>query len=870
MTWGANKEKANEKTANNAASSISKSPVAINLGCFYTDQDDFSEEEDDLGKMVKQASAHVVYNSAKDKEPIEEDQNVAPRWEVNYDALYAVQDVAEEVVEAADLQKEEEEADVKPRWAINYDALYANEDVDEMVTEATGSDGCGKDGQAEAHVYPRSEDENEEAEEVVKPRWEVNYDALYAGEDEADAEIDTMVSEEEEPALKTTEDDARAVSDADCTRDTVAEVEVKPHWAINYDAPYASQISDDVGVIEETQTNKTQEENEETRVDSHLVETDQDAKLVEDDQENNENSENKTWGHINYDAIYACLDDDAELEGDMEDEAAQTTDLSQEAENVTDDVKAGDDDDEKEVKPIWEINYDALYSYEDEVVEEVDEKGEPQEEATSESLESETVGNREAITADDKLDEETPKPRWEINYDALYANEDDIEEVADETMNMDESVESAQIVIDAKVEAVTEEVDDKDDEEESATQPSSRWQNSYQINYDALYANEDEEVPEELEEPSAEMEETKENQSVEEITGETISAPEELPQKEIEIQEKQNESKNDEVEGEDTPSTSRRWQNSYEVNYDALYAVEEEEVEEAMDVIDDSSLVNDQQEPQSLIDKEKTEEDEADEPTSKPRWEVNYDALYAIHDDTVVEEEPETSDMTEVDDKSITVDVVVGDDKKEETKTEEEESEEEEAEYKPRWEINYDALYANEDEIIEENDQPEAGEVVDDQQIETSTPSTEVKDAEAKVENHKEAKEEKEEEEEEEEEEPEEYKPRWEINYDALYANEDDYVEEIEEPVVDCGQTEVQDPSTVIPDEKKDTEQKVETEVGKEEGEEEDYKPRWEVNYDALYAVDDDEIGANDEVVAVQEEVEEEKESDMEEEKPIR
>merc|ERR1712002_1037935 len=100
-----------------------------------------------------------------------------------------------------------------------------------------------------------------------------------------------MVSGEEEPTLKISEDEARAVSDTDRTRDTVEddEVEVKPRWAINYDALYASQISDDVGVIEETQTNKTQEENEETRVDSHLVETDQVAKLVEDDQENNEN-----------------------------------------------------------------------------------------------------------------------------------------------------------------------------------------------------------------------------------------------------------------------------------------------------------------------------------------------------------------------------------------------------------------------------------------------------------------------------------------------------------------------------------------------------------------------------------------------------
>merc|ERR1712142_1350989 len=167
--------------------------------------------------------------------------------------------------------------------------------------------------------------------------------------------------------------------------------------------------------------------------------------------------------------------------------------------------------------------------------------------------------------------------------------------------------------------------------------------------------------------------------------------------------EKQNENKDDEIEGKDTPSTSRRWQNSYEINYDALYAEEEEEVEEVMEVIDDSSLVNDQQEqiqkqeqeplpqPQPHIEEEKTEEDDADESASKPRWEVNYDALYAIHDDEVVEEAPGTSEMTEVDDKtSVTVDVVVSDDKKEGTKEEEEEEEEEEAEYKPRWEINYD------------------------------------------------------------------------------------------------------------------------------------------------------------------------------------
>merc|ERR1712142_644922 len=77
---------------------------------------------------------------------------------------------------------------------------------------------------------------------------------------------------------------------------------------------------------------------------------------------------------------------------------------------------------------------------------------------------------------------------------------------------------------------------------------------------------------------------------------------------------------------------------------------------------------------------------------------------------------------------SVTVDFVVSDDKKEGTKEEEEEEEEEEAEYEPRWEINYDALYANEDEIIEDVDEPEVGEVVNDQQIEASTPFTGVKD----------------------------------------------------------------------------------------------------------------------------------------------
>merc|ERR1712136_536082 len=95
----------------------------------------------------------------------------------------------------------------------------------------------------------------------------------------------------------------------------------------------------------------------------------------------------------------------------------------------------------------------------------------------------------------------------------------------------------------------------------------------------------------------------------------------------------------------------------------------------------------------------------------------------------------------------------------------------------------------------------------------------------------------------------EEYKPRWEVNYDALYEAQDDYVEEVEEADSTApAETDTQ-PVVAIVEEPKDEKKEEEKEEEEEEEEVEVYKPRWEVNYDALYAVDDDVIEETDEIL---------------------
>merc|ERR1712198_585111 len=85
-------------------------------------------------------------------------------------------------------------------------------------------------------------------------------------------------------------------------------------------------------------------------------------------------------------------------------------------------------------------------------------------------------------------------------------------------------------------------------------------------------------------------------------------------------------------------------------------------------------------------------------------------------------------------------------------------------------------------------------------------------------------------------------------NYDALYEVQDDYIEETEEP------TEVENaPTEEAPNKDKEEEKEskdVEVKEG-EEGEEEvqEYKLRWEVNYDALYEVQDDYVEETDEIM---------------------
>merc|ERR1711962_98002 len=97
-------------------------------------------------------------------------------------------------------------------------------------------------------------------------------------------------------------------------------------------------------------------------------------------------------------------------------------------------------------------------------------------------------------------------------------------------------------------------------------------------------------------------------------------------------------------------------------------------------------------------------------------------------------------------------------------------------------------------------------------------------------------------------EEEEEYKPRWEINYDALYEAQDDFHDAIDDPTA----TEEQ-----LPTDAQSALQSVdtmETDCTKSEPDEDtqEYKPRWEINYDALYAAQDDLDEYNDDHITTE------------------
>ena len=309
-----------------------------------------------------------------------------------------------------------------------------------------------------------------------------------------------------------------------------------------------------------------------------------------------------------------------------------------------------------------------------------------------------------------------------------------------------------------------------------------------------------------------------------------------------------------EEEEEEVEDYKPKW----EINYDALYDAQDDfvaEVDEAnleapkevAPVSPEDTTEGGSEEPvegnEDKIQRENKEEEEEDKiDESKPRWEVNYDALYEAQDDYVEEEQEKDSTSTTGTVDQPLVDTgeaseVAGEEKKEE------EEEEEVEEYKPRWEVNYDALYQVEDdyvEEVEENEEVEEGESTNQAKTDTE-PMLAINGV------LEEGKEEKKEEEEEEE--VEEYKPRWEVNYDALYEAQDDYVEEVEEADSTASAESETQPVVAIVEEPKEEKKEEEKEEEEEEEEVEEYKPRWEVNYDALYAVDDDVIEETDEIL---------------------
>jgi hypothetical protein len=114
------------------------------------------------------------------------DHDVKPRWEINYDAIYASQEnVIEEDVEISikpDDQEDDspisalpvEDPDIKPRWEINYDALYESQDDH---ADATNDHIITKSSDA-SHDEQLSSDGNETFHEIKENSMEDTSDYL--------------------------------------------------------------------------------------------------------------------------------------------------------------------------------------------------------------------------------------------------------------------------------------------------------------------------------------------------------------------------------------------------------------------------------------------------------------------------------------------------------------------------------------------------------------------------------------------------------------------------------------------------------------------------------------------------------------------
>merc|ERR1719334_1212841 len=366
---------------------------------------------------------------------------------------------------------------------------------------------------------------------------------------------------------------------------------------------------------------------------------------------------------------------------------------------------------EQEYKPRWEINYDALYNAQDDYVdatddliieepskmpqgdlpstnqvEAVDEPSdlsresqeiqdiEVDESASKECLHltnSDSLESDEAPCIDPPEEEEKYKDRWQINYDAIYAAQDDIEveEQEEEVDKVNEVSEIASIESEVPkstdIELSSGTVDTN--ENELLTDPINSVQNEscletedghndvseykpkWEINYDAIYAAQDDEVDDELDEieelPSIESEVPKSTDVVQSsaVVGTTEDALFADPTNPV-PKESCHETEDDEI----VPEYKPKW----EINYDAIYAAQDDEVDDGMDGVEgiaplesevpkstnvqsgetvgstEKKLSTDPINPVSNESCHEPEDDDIEDVSEyKPKWEINYDAI---------------------------------------------------------------------------------------------------------------------------------------------------------------------------------------------------------------------------------------------------
>merc|ERR1711990_1162087 len=351
----------------------------------------------------------------------------------------------------------------------NKDAIYASQDVMEKVESTVATES--------SEVSEKAFSDGDK-EQDSKPRWEINYDAFYASQDDIIEEVDddALSAKLLELTNKTSDDitevgnNATETETSELTNETsIAKIShnaegdqedekhvTKPKWEVNYDANYVSHddVIEDVDDYATTESTKSINDTHVTLLNSKYDESDHDQKGETVD---------PRW-EFNYDADYASQADDAE-----EVDNPITTDSS-ELINETHQTTEHAESDPEVVKPKWEFNYDAIYASQDDVIEDVDN--------VVTTYVSELTNN----TTGEEVDEETPK-RWGENYDSLYELQSDNEEGTKTEEIEEETPKRWGENYDSLYELESDTVEKTETGEEVDEETPKRWGE----NYDSLY-----------------------------------------------------------------------------------------------------------------------------------------------------------------------------------------------------------------------------------------------------------------------------------------------------------------------------------------------------------------------------------------------